>query len=264
MKCAFMTFSTPEMTFEEVLVLARDLGYDAVEVRVSAKHRHGVEPDSTQGAREAVRRLVDEVGVPICCVATSCRFADPALTEDNVAQAHSCIDLAADVGSPFIRVFGGQLAEGMDRGAAVHQVAGALSALADHAADRGVTVCMETHDDWCRPADVAQVIERVGHPAIAVNWDIMHPVRRGGATMDEAFRTLAPWVRHCHFHDGTVGDAPESRRVGKGDIDHGRAIELLQAAGYDGYMSGEWINAGPHEDYLADELAAMRAYESQG
>jgi sugar phosphate isomerase/epimerase len=149
----------------------------------------------------------------------------------------------------------------MIREEAVEQVAGALGKLADRARQRGVTVCMETHDDWCNPAHVAQVMKRANDPAIAVNWDIMHPIRRGGATMDSAFQTLKPWIRHCHFHDGTGTQPHRLTRIGEGVIDHKRAVKLLQGMRYDGYLSGEWINFGPYEDYLAGELATMKSYE---
>jgi len=260
MKYAFMTFSTPEMELAPVLALARELGYDAIEVRVTADHKHGLEPDATPEQRAAARDAIRASGVPICCVATSCQFANPAKREEHVQQALRCIDLAADVGAATIRVFGGQLPEGLTREAAVEQVAEALTRLTDRARERGVTVCMETHDDWCNPDHVAAVMQRVDDPAVGVNWDIMHPVRRGDSTMDAAFETLKPWIGHVHFHDGKPGEG--LCLIGQGDIDHRRAVELLQGMGYDGYLSGEWINRGPHEDYLAAELATMKGYET--
>jgi sugar phosphate isomerase/epimerase len=259
MKYAFMTFSTPQIDLASVLALARDLGYDGIEVRVASEHKHGVESSSTADQRAAARATAKKAGVPICCVATSCQFADPAKGEENVQEALRCIDLAADVGAGCIRVFGGQLPKGTERDAAVEQVAGALRRLTDRARKRRVTVCMETHDDWCNPDHVAQVMKKVNDPAIAVNWDIMHPVRRGGATMDSAFTALKPWIRHVHFHDAT----PDGTLclIGTGVFDHKRAVELLQGMGYKGYLSGEWISRGPHEAYLAPELATMKGYE---
>jgi len=109
------------------------------------------------------------------------------------------------------------------------------------------------------------VMRRIDHPAIGINWDLMHPVRQGQITMDEAFAIVKPWIRHVHFHDGTVGlNTLELRPIGKGGIDHGRAVELLQALPYTGYLSGEWINWESYETHLPRELAAMKAYEGTG
>jgi sugar phosphate isomerase/epimerase len=263
MKYAFMTFSTPDLELPEVLALARRLGYDGVEVRIDAKHRHGLERGSGAAGREAARKTAAEAGVELCCVATSCRFADPAAAEKAVAEAREAIDLAADIGARRVRVFGGQIPAGTGREAAVEGVASALSSLAGQAGERGVTVCLETHDDWCDPKHVAAVLDRVGDPAIAANWDIMHPVRTGKATMDEAFAALGPRVRHVHFHDGAQDNAQRMVPVGEGQIDHRRAVQLLAGAGYDGFLSGEWINWQPAEEHLPRELATMKRYERE-
>ena len=188
-------------------------------------------------------------------------FANPEITKQNVDYTLKCIDLAADVGAGRIRVFGGTLAKDQKREDAIRIVADALRAVADHAKGRGVTVCMETHDSWCLPEDVAAVMQRVNHPAIAVNWDIMHPVLVCKVTMDQAFETLKPWIRHLHIHDGTLGST-QLVPIGNGGIDHRCAVELLLPIPYEGYLSGEWINwSDPYEMHLPRELATMKSYE---
>ena len=144
-------------------------------------------------------------------------------------------------------------------------VAEALRSVAERAGARSVTVCMETHDDWCNPEHVARVMRRVNAPAIAVNWDIMHPIRRGGVTMTEAFDVLQDWVRHIHFHDGAnAGSKFSLVPIGQGEIDHQCAVRLLQEQGYEGYLSGEWINWESYQTHLPRELATMKSYEQTG
>jgi sugar phosphate isomerase/epimerase len=123
-----------------------------------------------------------------------------------------------------------------------------------------VTLCVETHDDWCDPAHVADVMRRVDHPAVGVNWDIMHPVRVGAATMAGAFAILRDWIRHVHIHDGT-GSGITFIPIGTGCIDHRRALECLDSIGYCGHLSGEWINWEPYDIHLPRELATMKHYE---
>jgi len=263
MKYAFMSFSTPELTLGEMLALAKRAGYDGLEPRLVSKHAHGIETDIDAATRRAVRRQFEDSGIAAACVATSCRYADPATTAQNVQDTRNAVDLAADIGSSRIRVFGGQIGKGIERQAAIGIVADALAAVADHAASRDVTVCVETHDDWCDPKHVAAVMHRVNHPAIAVNWDVMHPVRTGAATMEEAFQTLKPWIRHLHVHDGTAGSL-ELAPIGTGAYDHRTAVKLLLAAGYDGYLSGEWIGwSDPYESHLPREVATLRGYERE-
>jgi len=179
-----------------------------------------------------------------------------------VAQTHERIDLAGDLGAKTIRVFGGAIPGGIGREEATNLLVRSLGAVADHAEDRGVTVCLETHDDWCDPVHVAAVMARANRPAIAVNWDIMHPVRTGAATIDESFEALQPWIRHAHIHDGTGSDV-RLVPIGTGDIDHKRALELLSSAGYAGYLSGEWIRWEEYDVHLPRELATMKRYERE-
>lgn len=265
MKYAFMTFSCPELTLDEALSAAKEYGYDGIEARVGSNHKHGIELDATAAGRRKAKEKAQATGIALCCVATSCRFADPASAEAAVGDAHKAIDLAADVGAPSVRVFGGKFPDAMPRDDAVAQVAKCLDALKDHAGERGVVLCVESHDAWCDPGDLARVIRAVDHPAVAVNWDIMHPVRVAGASMDSAFEALKPWIRHVHCHDGVWSEdgKPKLVPIGQGRIDHRRALELLKGIDYDGFVSGEWIGWRPYPEHLPSELATLKAYEAE-
>ena len=260
MKYSFMTFSTPELTLAEVLATARTYGYDGVEPRLDAGHRHGIEAAASAGDRAAIRRQVAESGIALACLATSLSYADAAKSAGMLRETHARIDLAGDLGVPVIRVFGGGIPAGVSRETASECLIAALRSVADHAAARGVTVAMETHDDWCDPKHLAQVMRGVAHPAVAVNWDIMHPVRTGCATIDESFAALRPWIRHLHVHDGT-GAGGELAPIGTGMIDHRRAVELLRGINYSGFLSGEWINWEDYRIHLPRELATLKSYD---
>ncbi|MBN2450671.1 MAG: sugar phosphate isomerase/epimerase [Lentisphaeria bacterium] len=263
MRYAFMSFSCPQLGLDEMLSLARSLGYDGIEPRTASRHAHGLELALDAAGRRAAAARAAEAGIDLCCIATSCVYANPETRKAMVDETLRYIDLAADVGAPCLRVFGGAIPAGVSREAAIEGVAGALAGVAGHADARGVRVCMETHDHWCDPADVAAVMTRVNHPAIRVNWDIMHPVRVAKATMAEAYRVLRPWIAHVHFHDGVTTEGKlRMVPIGQGDIDHRTAVRLLQGASWDGCLSGEWIGWEPHEVHLPRELATMRSYEA--
>lgn len=264
MNFAFMSFSCPELTLTEMLTLAKKLGYAGIEPRAGSNHRHGVELEADAGKRQQFLEAAAGSNIALCCLATSCRYADPATVQAQIDETLRYIDLAADIGAPRLRVFGGKMGEGISREAAIENVAQALLAVADNAEGRKVTVCLETHDDWCDPNHVAAVMARVNKPFIGVNWDIMHPVRAGGATMESAYRTLRPWIHHVHVHDGSTRlDKLEMLPIGTGDIDHRRAIELLYADKYTGYLSGEWINWEPYQTHLPRELAQLETYVAE-
>lgn len=264
MQYSFMSFSCPQLSFDEMLTLAKRFGYAGIEPRVESQHKHGVEYDAPAAVRKELRRKSAQSGVAIACLATSCCLADLKTAAAALEKMRQAIDLAGDIGARRVRIFGGGLPAGISREQAIEAVAGALRAVAEQAKKRKVIVCLETHDDWCDPSHVAEVMRRVNHPAIGVNWDIMHPVVRKLATMEQAFDTLKPWIRHVHFHDGAMeADKVVLKPVGQGMIDHRCAVRLLRELPYQDFLSGEWIGWEPYEIHLPRELAAMRRLENE-
>jgi len=262
MKYAFMTFSCPALSLTEVLKAAQRYGYDGIEPRLESNHGHGVEWETTTARRREIRREAAHAGIAICCLATSCEVAVADVASGTIDEMRRTVDLAAAVGARAIRVFGGRFPDDTDRAAAIDCAVTELTAVADQARDAGVCICVETHDAWCNPEDLVAILERVNHTAIAANWDIMHPVRRGGVTMEQAFTALAPWIRHIHFHDGVREETNDLlRAIGEGIVDHRAAVRMLLKSGYDGYLSGEWIEWEPHDVHLPRELQTMKRYE---
>jgi len=262
MKYAFMSFSAPQLKLDQLLELAARVGYDGIEPRIGSNHAHGIELDTTAAQRRAIREQAAASGVALCCVATGCKYADPATAPRMVEDTRRAIELAADLGVPRLRVFGGALGSGLTRAQAIELVADSLSAVAGDAQQHGVTICLETHDDWTDPQHVAEVMRRVDSSAVAVNWDYQHTTRIAGATVDQAFTMLQPWIKHVHFHDGeNRADKLIFLPVGVGDYDNRRVVELLLGVGYTGYLSGEWIDWEPYDVHLPRELAAMQGLE---
>lgn len=262
MKYAFMSFSTPQLTFPEMLETARRYGYAGLELRAGSGHAHGAELTAASGQLAAIRAESEAAGIPVVGLALSLKLADP--TRPAAEEAKAGLRLAARIGAPLIRVFGGAVPDGCSREEATAHLIGTLREIAPFAEEEGVAVCLETHDAWYDPDTVAEVMEAVSHPRIGVVWDVMHTLRQGGRTPDYAFRRLRPWIRHVHIHDGSLSPGKvQFRPMGEGEIDHAEVVRLLLAAGYDGYISGEWINWEPYEVHLPREIGAMREYESR-
>jgi len=263
MKYAFMSFSCPQQEWSEMLAAAAAYGYAGIEPRIGAGHRHGVETAASADQRRQIKRMAEDSGVAICCVATGCSFVLPETVARHIEDAKAAIALAADIGATRLRVFGGDLPQGMRHAEAMPLLVDSLAALSSFAAEHGVVVCLETHDSWTDPEHVADVMRQVNHPHIAVNWDIAHPVRYHGYTMERAYEMLKPWIRHVHFHDG-ITDANNKfvfKPIGEGIVDHAAALRHLKRGGYDGFLSGEWIHFDSYDVHLPREIAAVKRLE---
>jgi len=269
MQISFMTWACPNWSLNEVLTGAIKYGYDSVEPRVEAKQKHGIELDTTKKQRKEIRASFEDMGVAMSCLATSRTFsmADSAQRRESVELTKRYVDLAKDVGCRHIRIFGGGTPEGQDFAAVKSYVAEAVSECAIHAGQAGVYLCFETHDSYCHSADALEVITMADHPHAAICWDVMHPFRVG-ETMQQAFDNVKAHVRHCHVHDGVRpedGGAGgwELALMGEGDIPHLEAFRLLAGIGFEGAMSGEWINFLPPDEILPHDARVMRQYRQE-
>jgi sugar phosphate isomerase/epimerase len=262
MRYSFMSFSCPELDLNQSLKVSKKYGYEGFEPRTGAGHRHGIEVDASKSFLKEARVKAEESGIKICCIATACKFSNPENVGENIENAKCSIELAAEIGSPLIRVFGGKIPEGVSRERSFESIEEALAELADFAQKRKVTVCIETHDSWSDPELIAGVVKSVNHPAVAVNWDIMHPVLSESYTMEKAFEILKPWLRHVHVHDGVRTEKGLIfKSIGEGGVDHKSAIGLLKGSGYEGFISGEWIGWEPYDVHLPRELKVMKELE---
>ncbi len=259
LKYAFMSFSTPRLSLEETFALATKLGYEGVEPRTERGHAHGIELERTPGERSEIREQAEEAGVEICCLALSTKVSLPDTCAAAASEIGRYVELAFDIGCPRLRIFGGSFPKTVSREAACEAAATVLKAAARPAQMAGVTICLETHDAWTHPEDVARVMREVNHPAIGVNWDVMHPFRTSHVPMQQAFETLRPWLQHVHIHDGTLADPLVLQPMGTGEIDISGALRALRSIGYEGFISGEWIDCDLD---LADELRRLRALEA--
>lgn len=266
MKLSFMTWACPEWTLNEILTAAIKYGYDAVEPRVDCNQKHGIELSTTKKLRKEIKASFEDMGIEICCLATSQTFAfiEAERRAESVAKTKQYIDLAKETGCPNLRVFGGGTPEGADFNELKKHVAESLRECAEYAKSRKINVCLETHDSYSCSADALEVVKTAEHPNAAICWDIMHPFRMG-ETISQAFENVKDYVRHCHCHDGKRPadgglDGWELTLMGEGDIPHEKAFSLLKEAGYTGALSGEHINYIAPEELLPHEARVMRAY----
>ena len=227
-----------DMDLDELIAAMKRYGYDGLEARVEWDHASGIEASLTADERAAVRAKLEANGLELCCVATGVRMADPdrAAREKHIEDLHTYIDLAADLGATRVRTFGGpQAGRKGELHAAVEYAVEGYAQCVDHAAERGVTILMETHDDWSNSASVRAVVERLNHPNLKVLWDCMHP-QRMLESVEESFAAVGQHTEHVHAHDGvydpeTGGLASPPPPLGKGVFDHQTPWKLLDEIG---------------------------------
>ena len=263
MRAGFMSSAVPLWDLPTILEHARADGFTAIEPRVEWGHQHGLER-TAPGAWRAARQLFADADVVPSSVALGSRFNRPTAEERaaTVAEVVAYAELSAQLGAPLLRVFGGPLAQGVSMESVRPAVAEALGEAAEKCASFGVTPCLETHDSFWNPADVAWCLEHARHQNLGAVWHAAHHIRHG-ISVDDAYATLGPWVRHVHLSEVPKGGATDNRGetvpipLGEGDGSMRRQAEVLAAHGYQGALSLEWIN---RKDTPADPEPVLRQY----
>ncbi len=242
MKIAFSTIGCPEFSWVEIISMARDLGYDGIEVRGLGQEIRAAQarPFTAAELPHTLERL-KALGLEITCLSSDCCLKDANQRRNILDEGFEYIDLAARAGVPFVRVLGDQAPD--VRGEVDDDiVARTLISLADYAAYRKVVLLVETNGVYACSERLAALVEKVDHPAVAVLWDIHHPFRFFNESPELTWKNLGKHIKYIHAKDSVMADGKvRYRMMGHGDLPVRKVLDLLQDNGYSGYVSLEWV-----------------------
>lgn len=241
MRFAFSTLGCPSWTLEHAIEEARANGYGGIELRLL--DAEVITPELVAANRPRLRRAFADSGLALIALGTSARFTadDPAERRANEETAARFVDEAAELSCPMIRVFGGRIPEGTSAAEGVARVAESLNRLAPKAEQAGVTIALETHDDFSSSERVAEVLTKVPSRAVGALWDTHHPYRMG-EPLPTIWTRLADRLVHVHVKDARRidGDKWQLVLLGEGEVPVREVVRALELRGYGGWVSVEW------------------------
>ncbi|MFF0224317.1 sugar phosphate isomerase/epimerase family protein [Streptomyces sp. NPDC004629] len=235
MKFAFSTLGVPGLPLSEVLALATAHGYHGIELR--AHPEEPVHPGLGPAERAETAAAFKAAGVEVLGLAGYARVAAPGADEPVLAEIRRLLELAHDLGAPFVRVFPG----GGDRPASDADAAAVrrLAAAAEQAAALDVRILLETHDSHRTGAAVSRVLGAVGHPQVGALWDVMH-TWLGGEQPAETYRALAPYLGYVQVKDIASADDTTPLPLGAGVLPLTECVDVLCRYGWDGWLCWEY------------------------
>jgi sugar phosphate isomerase/epimerase len=249
-KLSFMTFVCPNWEIEKVVKFAKQANYDGVEIRVDAGHKHEVSSQSPADRRKYVKKLFDDEGVKVPCVATSIQFGsvDPAKRKENIVSAKANLDLAADLGAKIVRMFAGGGIPGLNMEAAGY-IAEAFDEVGDYAKASGVCPMLECgHDIIVTAKEAEEVFKRIKTSNFCALWNYSE-------MNEQTFNVMKPRLRHFHVHEEVLDPKNDN-------ILH--LSKLMKTIGYDGYYSLEIIKGEDlPEDLLIETAKRLKGYIMQ-
>ncbi|MFG3258128.1 sugar phosphate isomerase/epimerase family protein [Streptomyces sp. NPDC048172] len=256
MRLAFSTLGTPALPLPDVLSLAVDNGFHGVELR--AHPEEPVHPGIGLTERVDVVERFKDAGIEILALAGYPRMAESGDDEPVLAQLRALLELARDLGAPYVRVFPG----GGDSGIAESDATAVrrLGKAAPMAADLGVRVLLETHDSHRTGTDVARVLKDVGHPSAGALWDVMH-TWRGGEDPRKSYDALAPYLGYVQVKDIPSEEDTTPLPPGDGVLPLAETVALLPPDGPCEWLCWEYEKRWyPEVPELAGQLPRVRAH----
>lgn len=245
---SFTTLGCPEWSLEQIVTHAKAMGYDGVDFRGLRDVLDITQSPAFTTQLNATKRLFEDQGLAISGIATSARFAtdDPTELERNFDEARRNLALAAELDAPVLRVYGGRVPEGHTVESILPALVENLRKIGDEAEQFGVTLALETHDDWTDSAVFARLMREANHPRVRVLWDLHHPYRTNGEAAATTYQNIGPYTVSIHVKDSVPVEDDGSGRdhryvlLGEGDVPLVEMLDLLVDGGYDGYAILEW------------------------
>jgi sugar phosphate isomerase/epimerase len=236
MKLAFSTLGVPGVPIPDVVRLAATHGYHGVELR--AHPEEPVHPGIGAAERVDVAAEFKGAGVEILGLAGYARVAAPGADAPVLAEIRELLDLARDLGAPFVRVFpGGDPAQRPEEADAT--AARRLGTAAEYAADAGVRILLETHDSHRTGAAAIRILGLVGHRQVGALWDVMH-TWLGGEQPSSTYAALAPHLGYVQVKDIASAEDTTPLPLGAGVLPLTELVELLSREDWDGWLCWEY------------------------
>lgn len=214
-----------KMTMEDFFLKALELEIDGVDV--TTYWLKSTEPDYLH----SLRHLAFKHALPFSgtAIATEMCQSDPARREVEINKIKKWVDATELLGASHIRVFGGELPPGATEEQGVEWTAETMKQACDYAAQKGITLGIESHGGiTSKASNIVAILRRVDSPYAGCNLDI--------SNFDEdpysQVEALVPYATHTHIRDH-YGEPPQP-------IDLDRMWQIFAKGGYQGFMSVEY------------------------
>ena len=264
MKKGISIWSFPAMSLRESFELAKDAGFDGVEVAIAAEGE--VSLTSTEKELLKVKEDAKNSGIELYSVASGL-YWDYWLTADDKAEREKAkdivkkhLDTAKILGADTILVVPGSVnadfvseTKVVDYKSAYERSFEALSELSKYAESVGVSIGIE--NVWNKfltsPMEMRGFIDAIGSDCVGSYLDIGNILFNGYP--EHWIKILAEKIKKVHFKDyrKAAGGLHGFVDLLAGDVNYPAVMDALREVGYDGWVSAEMI---PNYKYYTETI----------
>ncbi|MBQ5337539.1 MAG: sugar phosphate isomerase/epimerase, partial [Oscillospiraceae bacterium] len=267
MKICFSTLGCPDFEWPDVYSMAKDLGFDGIELRCYGLPADPYRSKPFTGAQlpKTVAKL-RSLKLEIPCISSNCCLNEKDNEEQNRKELKACMELAQAVGAPYVRVLGDRYSE-VTGAVDDAYVASVLTSLIPEAEKHDVTLLVETNGVFSDTKRLKAMLDQIGSIHVAALWDMHHPYRYGGESPAETVANLGNQIKYVQTKDSSFKDGKlRYELMGRGDLPLDDMMSALAGINYTGFISLEWVkrwmpelsDAGIVFPQFADYMAKYR------
>jgi Sugar phosphate isomerases/epimerases len=263
MKLSFSTLGCPDWSFGDIFSVASDLGYNGIEIRGIADEIYAPKIEIFSKANiEKTKAKFAKAHIEIPILTTGAYLCGNDNIESAEFEVKDYVMLAQSLGVKYVRVLGEKdphpdIEMSKDD---FDALCGRYSELCKFAAAHDVGLLIETNGFLAETAHMKALMERVNLPNAGVIWDIHHPFRFYGESIETTVANIGKYIKHVHVKDSVKGSNGKITYMltGYGDVPVSDALKAMSDIGYDGYVSYEWVKRWARE--LAEPGIAFYQY----
>ena len=244
MKLAFSTLGCPEFGWSDVYSMAKDLGFQGIEVRGLGDELFDgkTKPFQQENLPKTLAQL-KKIRMNISCISSGACLKFPEKAEETRRELLRSIDVASQLEAPFVRILG-DLSPAPDGEVDDAVVLKALRALIPYAEEKGVTLLVETNGVYADTSRLAGLLNQIESDSIGALWDMHHPYRYGNETPEQTVQNLGAYIKYTHIKDSVMENGRVAyKMMGEGDLPVDAIMRALRSINYEGYISLEWLKS---------------------
>jgi len=234
-----------KMSLEELFTFTAETGLKGVDL--TAYYIPGYPEVPEDKVLFDIKKMAFRMGMAIAGTGVRNDFthAEPEKRASNLELVKSWIVAASKLGAPHVRVFAGkQSPEGFSRDEVKSRIIDGFQECADFAADHGVMVAFQNHDDFIvSTEDIIEILESVNSDWFGLMLDI------GSLPYPDPYVEIEKLIPYA-----ITWQVKENVKTGDGSLptDFGRLLKIVGTCGYRGFFPLETLGSGdPHEKVKA-------------
>lgn len=242
MKISFSTIACPDYSWVDIYSMAKDLGFDGIEIRGMGDNFAAYKAmPFTEANRPKTMAKLKALNIEIPCLSSGCCLKFKEKEAETIAELTEYCKLAQQINAPYIRVLA-DLEAAPNGEVDDAYVTEQLKKLAPIAAQYDVTLLVETNGVYSDTHRLRALLDSVNSHKIAALWDMHHPYRFAGESPEQTVANLGELIKYVHIKDSVMENGKVVyKMMGEGDLPIQKMIEALQSIQYTGYVSLEWV-----------------------